>query len=101
MIGPGEDQWQTVMVTDGPDAGRVAWIPPVYIDPDQHPRINRAHHTDHTIEAAWQKIIAERQSALKEREERMQLQQHNRAESMASQGDDTDGCGNTVEQLEH
>jgi hypothetical protein len=75
MIGPGEDQWQTVMLTDGPDAGRVAWIPPKYIDPDQHPRINRAHHTDHTIEAVWQNIIAERQQALDEREQRMQLQQ--------------------------
>jgi len=84
MIGPGDDQWQTVMVTDGPDTGRVAWIPPTHIDPDRQPRINRAHHTDHTIETAWQKIIAERQQALDEREQRIQLQQQHRAESMAN-----------------
>ncbi|PZU01818.1 MAG: hypothetical protein DI630_10935 [Gordonia sp. (in: high G+C Gram-positive bacteria)] len=88
MIGPGEDQWQTIMLTDGPDAGRVAWIPPTYIDPDQQPRINRAHHTDHTIEAAWQNIIAERQQALDEREQRMQLQQQRTGESMATGDDD-------------
>ncbi len=87
MIGPGEDQWQTVMLTDGPDAGRVAWIPPKYIDPDQHPRINRAHHTDHTIEAAWQHIIAERQQALDERRERMQRQLQSTEEPMVT-GDD-------------
>ena len=98
MIGPGEDQWQTVMVTDGPDAGRVAWIPPKYIDPDQQPRINRAHHTDHTIEAAWQKIIAERQQALNEREERMQLQQPNLAESMANPDDTTEDLAEQVEE---
>ncbi|WP_081729904.1 HNH endonuclease signature motif containing protein [Williamsia sp. D3] len=101
MIGPGEDQWQTVMVTDGPDTGRVAWIPPKYIDPDQQPRINRAHHADHTVEAAWQNIIAERQAALNERQERMQLQQHNRAESTESQDDDTNGCDSPVDQPDH
>jgi hypothetical protein len=68
MIGPGEDQWQTVMLRDGPDAGRVAWTPPKYIDPDQHPRINRAHHVDVTVEATWQRVINERQAALDERE---------------------------------
>ncbi|CAM3137528.1 uncharacterized protein DUF222 [Williamsia muralis] len=96
MIGPGEDQWQTVMVTDGPDTGRVAWIPPTYIDPDQQPRINRAHHTDHTIETAWQNIIAERQAALDDREERMQLQ-HNRAELMVNpDSDDTGDCDDST-----
>jgi hypothetical protein len=90
MIGPGDDHWQTVMVTDGPDTGRVAWIPPTYIDPDRHPRINRAHHPDHTIETAWQKIIAERHTALREHEERMQQQQQNRAELVASPDGDTD-----------
>jgi hypothetical protein len=28
LIGDGEDQWQTIMITEGPDAGRVAWIAP-------------------------------------------------------------------------
>ena len=98
MIGPGEDQWQTEMVTDGPDAGRVAWIPPKYIDPDQQPRINRAHHTDHTIETAWQNIIAERQQTLNERQERMQLQQHNRAESMANPDDTVEDSAEQVEE---
>ena len=68
MIGPGEDQRQTIMLRDGPDAGRVAWIPPTYIDPDQQPRINRAHHVDVTVEAIWQRVINKRQAALDERE---------------------------------
>jgi hypothetical protein len=75
MIGPGEHQWQTIMITDGPDAGRCAWIPPAYIDPDRQPRINRAHHIDHTIDAAWHTVIAERHAALDQREQNMQLQQ--------------------------
>ncbi len=75
MIGPGEDQWQTVMVTDGPDAGRVAWIPPKYIDPEQQPRINRAHHVDVAVEATWQHVINERQAALDERERPTESQQ--------------------------
>jgi hypothetical protein len=89
MIGPGEDQWQTVMLRDGPDAGRVAWIPPTYIDPEQQPRINRAHHVDVTVEATWQNIIAERQQALSEREQRMQLQQQRSAPPIVgSESDD-------------
>jgi hypothetical protein len=73
LIGDGEDQWQTVMITEGPDAGRVAWIAPKSIDPEQIPRVNRAHHPDQTIEAAWEEIAAARQAALKEREEQLQL----------------------------
>ncbi|MCK0519186.1 HNH endonuclease signature motif containing protein [Williamsia sp. DF01-3] len=97
MIGPGEDQWQTIMLRDGPDAGRVAWIPPKYIDPDQQPRINRAHHTDHTIEAAWQKIIAERQAALNKREERMQVRHQTTDESVANpDSDDTGDCDDST-----
>lgn len=71
MIGPGK--WATVMITEGPDAGRVAWIPPVYVDPEQKPRINRAHHVDESVEAAWLEILAQRQAALKERENERQL----------------------------
>jgi hypothetical protein len=73
LIGDGEDQWQTIMITEGPDAGRVAWIAPKSIDPDQIPRVNRAHHPDQTIEAAWKEIVAARQAALKEHENQLQL----------------------------
>jgi hypothetical protein len=75
LIGPGEDQWQTVMVTEGPDAGRVAWVPPKCVDPDQTPRVNRAHHVDETVEATWQLVIAERHNALQQHEKRLQIQQ--------------------------
>ncbi|MBA4022016.1 MAG: HNH endonuclease [Gordonia sp.] len=71
MIGPGK--WATVMITEGPDTGRVAWIPPVYVDPEQKPRVNRAHHVNETIEAAWLEILAQRHAALKEREDQLQL----------------------------
>jgi hypothetical protein len=77
LIGDGDDQWQTIMVTEGPDAGRVAWIAPKFIDPEQIPRVNRAHHPDQTIEAAWEEIVAARQAALKEREEQLQLNNPN------------------------
>ncbi|WP_207842561.1 HNH endonuclease signature motif containing protein [Williamsia soli] len=71
MIGPGK--WATVMITDGPDKGRVAWIPPVYVDPEQKPRVNRAHHVNESVEAAWLEILAQRQAALRERESQLQL----------------------------
>jgi hypothetical protein len=74
LIGPGEDQWQTVMVTGGPDAGRCAWIPPKCVDPNQTPRVNRAHHVDETVEATWQLVIAERHHTLRQHEERLRLQ---------------------------
>jgi hypothetical protein len=77
LIGDGEDQWQTVMITEGPDAGRVAWIAPKVIDPEQIPRVNRAHHPDQTIEAAWEEVMAARQAALKTREEQLQLNKPN------------------------
>jgi hypothetical protein len=77
LIGDGEDQWQTVMITEGPDAGRVAWIAPKVIDPEQIPRVNRAHHPDLTIEAAWEEVVAARQTALKGREEQLQLNKPN------------------------
>jgi hypothetical protein len=77
LIGDGEDQWQTIMITEGPDAGRVAWIAPKAIDPEQIPRVNRAHHPDQTIEAAWEEVMAARQAALKDREEQLQLNKPN------------------------
>ncbi|WP_020107494.1 DUF222 domain-containing protein, partial [Nocardia sp. 348MFTsu5.1] len=64
LIGDGPDRWQTVMITDGPDAGRVGWIPPVGVDPERVPRVNRAHHVNETVEAAWQKVVVDRQEAL-------------------------------------
>jgi hypothetical protein len=98
MIGPGEDQWQTVMVTDGPDAGRVAWIPPKYIDPDQQPRINRAHHVDETVEATWQLVIAERHHALQQHEKRLQIEQQKVAALI--RGTDPTGSDDSADQLE-
>jgi hypothetical protein len=70
MIGPGK--WATVMITDGPDQGRVAWIPPVYVDPEQVPRVNRAHHVNDTVAAAWTEVLAQRQQAAKERQAQLQ-----------------------------
>ena len=64
LIGDGPDQWQTIMLTEGPDQGRVAWIPPVGVDPERRPRVNRAHHANETVEAAWAKVMADRQSKL-------------------------------------
>jgi hypothetical protein len=89
LIGDGDDQWQTIMVTEGPDAGRVAWIPPKFVDPEQVPRVNHAHHVDATIEAAWAAVVTAREVALKEHQER--LQRHNqdppRGEDTADPGE--------------
>jgi hypothetical protein len=90
LIGDGEDQWQTIMITEGPDAGRVAWIAPKVIDPEQIPRVNRAHHPDRTIEAAWEEVVTARQAALKNREEQLQLTS---ATSPLAKGDSTDPPG--------
>jgi hypothetical protein len=60
------------MITDGPDQGRVAWIPPMYVDPDQVPRVNRAHHVNDTVAAAWAEVLAQRQQAVKERQAQLQ-----------------------------
>ena len=97
MIGPGEDQWQTVMVTDGPDAGRVAWIPPKYIDPDQQPRVNRAHHVDVTVEATWQRVINERQTALGERERSSESRQLDASPPAVDDHADRDGSSEHLE----
>ncbi|WP_245969082.1 HNH endonuclease signature motif containing protein [Williamsia muralis] len=67
LVGPGEHQWQTVMITDGPDAGRCAWIPPALLDPERQPRVNRAHHPDEAIIEARQGMIARRKAELEQR----------------------------------
>ena len=67
LVGPGEHQWQTVMITDGPDAGRCAWIPPALLDPKRQPRVNRAHHPDEAIIEARQGMIARRKAELEQR----------------------------------
>ncbi|MGK9270534.1 HNH endonuclease [Williamsia muralis] len=67
LVGPGEHQWQTVMITDGPDAGRCAWIPPALLDPERRPRVNRAHHPDEAIIEAGQAMLARRKAELEQR----------------------------------
>ncbi|WP_207839806.1 HNH endonuclease signature motif containing protein [Williamsia soli] len=67
LIGPGEHQWQTIMITDGPDAGRCAWIPPAFLDPEQRPRVNRAHHPDEALIEARQVMLARRTAQLQQR----------------------------------
>ena len=67
LVGPGEHQWQTVMITDGPDAGRCAWIPPALLDPKRQPRVNRAHHPDEAIIEARQGMLARRKAELEQR----------------------------------
>lgn len=67
LVGPGEHQWQTVMITDGPDAGRCAWIPPAVLDPERRPRVNRAHHPDEAIIEARQAMVARRKAELEQR----------------------------------
>ncbi|PYE16376.1 uncharacterized protein DUF222 [Williamsia limnetica] len=67
LVGPGEHQWQTVMITEGPDAGRCAWIPPAFLDPDRQPRVNRAHHPDEALIEARQAMLARRKAQLEQR----------------------------------
>jgi hypothetical protein len=67
LVGPGEHQWQTIMITDGPDAGRCAWIPPAFLDPDRKPRVNRAHHPDEALIEARQAMLARRKAELEQR----------------------------------
>lgn len=67
LVGPGEHRWQTVMITDGPDAGRCAWIPPALLDPERQPRVNRAHHPDEAIIEARQGMLARRKAELEQR----------------------------------
>jgi hypothetical protein len=67
MVGDGPGQWQTIMITEGPDKGRVGWIPPVSVDPERKPRVNRAQHVNETFAAAWEKVLADRQALLDEK----------------------------------
>ena len=67
LIGPGVNQWQTVMLTEGPDAGRCAWIPPVFIDPERKPMVNRAHHPDEALAEARELMRSRRQEQLEQR----------------------------------
>jgi hypothetical protein len=67
LVGDGPGQWQTIMITEGPDAGRVGWIPPAGVDPERTPRVNRAQHVNETFAAAWQKVLADRQAVLAEK----------------------------------
>ncbi|PXW35563.1 UNVERIFIED_CONTAM: uncharacterized protein DUF222 [Williamsia faeni] len=67
LIGPGINQWQTVMLTEGPDAGRCAWIPPVFIDPERKPMVNRAHHPDEALAEARELMRSRRQEQLEQR----------------------------------
>ena len=62
------------MITEGPDAGRVGWIPPVSVDPERKPRVNRAQHVNETLAAAWEKVLADRQDSLAQH--RQELNRH-------------------------
>ncbi|PVY29048.1 uncharacterized protein DUF222 [Williamsia muralis] len=92
MIGDGPDQWQTVILTKGTDAGRVAWIPPACVDPDQVPRVNRASHVGETVDAEWAEVIATRDEALREHEHRLMRQSHSQPPDLSPEdpagGDD-------------
>lgn len=68
IVGDGPGQWRTYVVHDGPDAGKIAWVPPEFIDPERKPRINRVHHPDETLQRAREQMLAERLSAAAERE---------------------------------
>ena len=68
LIGPGAHQWQTIMLTEGPDAGRCAWIPPAFIDPERKPMVNRAHHPDEALREAQEAVRTRRTAQLKQRE---------------------------------
>jgi hypothetical protein len=67
LIGPGNNQWQTIMLTDGPDAGRCAWIPPEFLDPERTPMVNRAHHPDEALIEARLAMQARRKEQLAQR----------------------------------
>ncbi|MCZ4553228.1 HNH endonuclease signature motif containing protein [Gordonia rubripertincta] len=66
LVGPGEHQWQTIMITEGPDAGRCAWIPPAFLDPERRPRVNRAHHPDEALIEAREAMLARRKAQLEQ-----------------------------------
>lgn len=68
IVGDGPGQWRTFIIHDGPDAGKVAWVPPEYIDPERQPRVNRVHHPDEALQRARDAMIAERHAAARERE---------------------------------
>ncbi|MBA4026233.1 MAG: hypothetical protein C0482_28130 [Gordonia sp.] len=55
------------MITEGPDAGRCAWIPPAFLDPERQPRVNRAHHPDEALIEARQAMLARRKAQLEQR----------------------------------
>lgn len=56
MVGDGPEQWETVMVPDGPYRGRCAWIPPASLDPQRRPRVNHHHHPDELLAEAWGRV---------------------------------------------
>jgi hypothetical protein len=68
MVGDGPGQWLTYVVQNGPDAGKIAWVPPEYIDPERKPRINRVHHPDEALKRARAAMLAERRKAAADRE---------------------------------
>ncbi|PXW30376.1 UNVERIFIED_CONTAM: uncharacterized protein DUF222 [Williamsia faeni] len=68
LVGDGPGQWRTFVVPDGPDAGKIAWVPPEYIDPERRPRINRVHHPDEALARARAALLAARREAAAARE---------------------------------
>ncbi len=49
--GPLDDQWDTTIIRDGPDTGRVGWIDPA--DPTQTPQVNNTHFPDIIFSRKW------------------------------------------------
>jgi hypothetical protein len=71
IVGDGPGQWRTYVVQDGPDAGKIAWVPPESIDPERKPRINRVHHPDEALDRARADMLIERQRAAAEIERQL------------------------------
>jgi hypothetical protein len=74
LVHDGPGGWATFIVAEGPDAGKVAWVPPEYIDPERRPRINRVHHPDEALQRARDRMLAERLLAAAEREQELRGQ---------------------------
>jgi hypothetical protein len=71
LVHDGPGGWSTFIVRDGPDAGKVAWVPPEYVDPERTPRINRVHHPDEALQRVRDRMLAERLRAAAEREQEL------------------------------
>jgi hypothetical protein len=90
LVHDGPGGWTTFIVRDGPDAGRIAWVPPEYIDPERTPRINRVHHPDEALHRARDRMLAERLRAAAEREQEIRGQHLTDVDTDAHAADPSD-----------